>query len=75
VTAAARAAAVAVLVGGGLLAVNARPREGGRRVGGSSGCFVCCEQVQGMARRQRMIGSEQVPQQVAACCDRAVTVL
>jgi len=28
-----------------------------------------------MARRQRMIGSEQVPQQVAACCDRAVTVL
>ena len=28
-----------------------------------------------MARRQRMIGSEQVPQQVTACCDRAVTVL
>jgi len=28
-----------------------------------------------MARRQRMIGSEQVPQQVTACCDRGVTVL
>jgi len=28
-----------------------------------------------MARRQRMIGSEHVPQQMAACCDRAVTVL
>jgi len=29
-TAAARSAAVAVLVGGGLLAANARPREGGQ---------------------------------------------
>ena len=28
-----------------------------------------------MARRHRMIGSEQVPLQVTACCDRAVTVL
>jgi len=28
-----------------------------------------------MARHQRMIRSEQVPQQVTACCDRAVTVL
>jgi len=27
-----------------------------------------------MARRQKMIGSEQVPQQVTAYCDRAVTV-
>jgi len=38
--------------------------------------FCCSSKITGdMARRQRMIGSEQVPQQVAACCDRAVTVL
>jgi len=28
-----------------------------------------------MARRQRMVGSEPVQQQVTACCDRVVTVL
>jgi len=78
VTAAARAAAAAVLVGGGLFAEDARPREGdGSRGLVVGGCFACCEQVQGIsanafsvqksqlvARRQRMIGCAKRSQQV-----------
>ena len=49
-TAAARAAAAAVLVGGGLYSEDARPREGGGSRGlVVGGCFASCEQVQGIS--------------------------
>ena len=50
VTAAARVAAAAVLVCGGLFAEDARPREGGGSRGlVVGGCFACCKQVQGIS--------------------------
>jgi len=50
VTAAAWAAAAAVLVGGGLFAEDARPREGGGSRGlVVGGCFARYKQVQGIS--------------------------
>jgi len=50
VTAAAWAAAAAVLVGGGLFAEDARAREGGGSRGlVVGGCFARCKQVQGIS--------------------------